>query len=63
MAGLGAVGLYDLIQGATTKLDLPVSVAHLCPKGTSRLPQPWSLAQQPKSEAIVPKPKGGVSVQ
>ena len=33
--------------------------AHLCPKGTSGLPQPLSLAQE--SEAMVPKPKGGVS--
>ena len=35
--------------------------AYLCPKGTSRLPWPWSLAQE--SEAIVPNPKGGASVQ
>ena len=35
--------------------------AHLSPKGTGRLPQPQSVAQQLK--AVVPKPEGGVSVQ
>ena len=64
VTGLKAEGLYDLLQGAVAQPQLSVSVGPLLPKRHIQVATATvsSLIAQ-GSEAIVPKPKGGVSVQ
>ena len=64
MAGLKAEGLYDLLQGPMAQPELSVSVGLPLPKrhkwfATATVSSP--MAQE--SEALVPKLKGGVSLQ
>ena len=63
ITGLGAEGLYDLIWEAVTQPELSVSVGSPLPKrhkwvATATVSSPTAQ----KSEAIIPKPEGGVSV-
>ena len=64
MARSKVEGLYGLLQGAVTQLELSVSVGLPLPKRHKWLAT--AMVTGPKaqeSEAIIPKPKGGVSMK
>ena len=63
VTGSKVEGLYDLLQEAVAHLELPLSVDPSLPKRHKQVATATvsSLTAQ-RSKAIVPKPKGGVSV-
>ena len=63
MADSKAEGLYDLLHGAVAQPELSVSVGPPLPKRTWVSTATIASPTAQESEAIAPKPEGGVSVQ